>query len=66
MTQRSDTEGKTTGLEESGHEAAEIVISGLDEPEGQPSDPANASPTDEAIHRLQNQRARGEPEDEDG
>jgi len=66
MTQRSDTEDKTSGLEESGQKSAEIVISGLDEPEVQPGAPANASPTDEAILRLQNQRARGEPEDEDG
>ncbi|WP_407568937.1 hypothetical protein [Deinococcus altitudinis] len=66
MTQRSDTEGKRQGLQESGQETAEIVISGLDEPEGQANDPVNPSPTDEAIQRLQNQRVRGEPEDEDG
>ncbi len=68
MTQRPDTEteGKTSGLAESGQATAEIVISGLDEPDGQPSDPVNPSPTDEAVQRLQSQRARGEPEDEDG
>lgn len=61
-----DTEGAQRSPDGSGQDAAEIVISGLDEQEEQPGEPANASPTDEAIGRLQNQRARGEPEDEDG
>ena len=59
-------EDKLRSPDGSGQAPAEIVISGLDEPERQPGDFANASPTDEAIGRLQRQRARGEPEDEDG
>ena len=48
-------------------EAPQIVISGLDEPEGQQdSADANISPVDEAVNRLNAQKARGEPEDEDG
>jgi len=48
-------------------EAPQIVISGLDEPEGQSgTDSVNVSPIDEAVNRLNAQRARGEPEDEDG
>ncbi|WP_456829324.1 hypothetical protein [Deinococcus sp. UYEF24] len=66
MTQRSDTDGKTSGLEESGQQTPEIVISGLDEPEGQPGEPENVTPTDKAVQLLNSQRARGEPEDEDG
>ncbi len=43
------------------------MISGLDEPEGQSgTDSVNVSPIDEAVNRLNAQRARGEPEDEDG
>ena len=51
-----------------GHtEAPQIVISGLDEPEEQGStDSVNVSPIDEAVNRLNAQKARGEPEDEDG
>ncbi|WP_407540076.1 hypothetical protein Q0M94_01360 [Deinococcus radiomollis] len=66
MTQRSDTEGEERGPDSSGQQSAEIVISGLDEPEGPRSEVVNPSPTDEAIGRLQRLRARGEPEDEDG
>lgn len=47
-------------------EAPRIVISGLDELEAREGDLINASPTDEAIGRLQRHRERGEPEDEDG
>lgn len=48
-------------------EAPQIVISGLDEPEGQQdSGDVNVSPVDEAVNRLNAQKARGEPEDEDG
>ena len=47
-------------------EAPRIVISGLDEPEAREGESVNASPTDEAIERLQRHRERGEPEDEDG
>ena len=47
-------------------EAPRIVISGLDELEEREGEAINASPTDQAIERLQRQRERGEPEDEDG
>ncbi len=42
------------------------MISGLDELEAREGEAVNASPTDEAIERLQRHRERGEPEDEDG
>jgi hypothetical protein len=48
-----------------GEEASRIVISGLDEVQAQ-TGVANISPTDQAVERLQRQRDRGEPEDEDG
>ncbi|WP_424949529.1 hypothetical protein [Deinococcus sp.] len=49
-----------------GQDAPSIVISGLDEPEAREGENGNVSPIDEAVQRLQSQRARGEPEDEDG
>ena len=56
-----------TGRGDSDTEVSRIVISGLDEPEGQNSkDSVNVSPVDEAVNRLNAQKARGEPEDEDG
>lgn len=62
---RTDTNGAGPGNSDT--EVPQIVISGLDEPEGQGStDSVNVSPIDEAVNRLNAQRARGEPEDEDG
>ncbi|GGJ81194.1 hypothetical protein [Deinococcus aquiradiocola] len=57
-----------TATDRSEHDPGEpssIVISGLDGPEYADGE-ANISPTDEAVQRLQSQRERGEPEDEDG
>jgi hypothetical protein len=51
-----------------GQDGPRIVISGLDD-QGQGAASAqggNISPTDGAVQRLQNQKERGEPEDEDG
>ena len=62
---RTDSNG--TGPGNGDTDAPQIVISGLDEPEGQQdSADVNVSPIDEAVNRLNAQRARGEPEDEDG
>ena len=66
MTPSPDPSGRTGGPLDPAKDAPRIVISGLDEPEAQEGEATNASPTDEAVHRLQSQRARGEPEDEDG
>ena len=55
------------GTDKGDTQAPQIVISGLDEPEGQQdSADVNVSPIDEAVNRLNAQKARGEPEDEDG
>jgi hypothetical protein len=64
MNTHPDHEGSADG-----QDGPRIVISGLDD-QGQPGAAAaqsgNISPTDEAVQRLQNQKERGEPEDEDG
>ena len=64
----SDGTGRgSSGPNKGDTETPQIVISGLDEPEGQSgTDSVNVSPIDEAVNRLNAQRARGEPEDEDG
>lgn len=64
----TDNQGEQRGQERAGADEAQdrrIVISGLDE-EGGPAERSNVSPIDDAALRMQQQKPRGEPEDEDG
>ena len=65
----TDNQGEDQDRREPGLDVAQerpIVISGLDEEAGVPVERPNVSPTDDAALRMQQQKPRGEPEDEDG